>query len=160
MKALSIQQPWAWLIIRPDLDREEWERQRIAGIVKDVENRDWSTNVRGPIFIHAGKKFDYDGYDAVRERIDGAFKMPRPSEYQTGGIVGAAKLVDCVTRWDSPLWFVGKFGFVLHDAIVTEFFPCRGQLGFFDVIEFRRAASGVGETKTVPFKRAAGSTET
>jgi hypothetical protein len=40
MKALSIQQPWAWAIIH-------------AG--KRVENRTWSTRFRGPFFIHAGK---------------------------------------------------------------------------------------------------------
>ena len=38
MLALSIRQPWAWLILR-------------AG--KDVENRDWSTKVRGRVLIHA-----------------------------------------------------------------------------------------------------------
>ncbi|MDD5394961.1 MAG: ASCH domain-containing protein [Thiothrix sp.] len=43
MKALSIQQPWAWAILN-------------AG--KDIENRDWYTPVRGRILIHAGKKID------------------------------------------------------------------------------------------------------
>ena len=43
MKALSIMQPWAWLIC--------------AGH-KDIENRSWSTGFRGPVLIHAGKKFD------------------------------------------------------------------------------------------------------
>lgn len=38
--ALSIRQPWASLIIH---------------IFKHEENRNWSTNVRGPILIHAAK---------------------------------------------------------------------------------------------------------
>jgi hypothetical protein len=40
MKALSIRQPWAWLILN-------------AG--KDIENRDWLTRFRGPFLIHASK---------------------------------------------------------------------------------------------------------
>lgn len=43
MKVLSIRQPWAWLIC--------------AGY-KDVENRDWRTNYRGRILIHAPKKIE------------------------------------------------------------------------------------------------------
>lgn len=38
MKALSIRQPWAWLI---------------ANGYKDIENRSWRTNYRGPVLIHA-----------------------------------------------------------------------------------------------------------
>ena len=37
-KALSIQQPWAWLIVNDH---------------KDIENRDWRTHYRGPVLIHA-----------------------------------------------------------------------------------------------------------
>ncbi|HHY88739.1 MAG TPA: ASCH domain-containing protein, partial [Chloroflexi bacterium] len=43
MKALSVRQPWAWLI---------------AQGYKTVENRTWATNYRGPLLIHAGKKPD------------------------------------------------------------------------------------------------------
>lgn len=49
--ALSIQQPWAWLLVNG---------------FKPVENRSWPTKVRGRIAIHAGKKFDYEGYRWVR----------------------------------------------------------------------------------------------
>lgn len=157
MKALSIQQPWPWLIVRPDiLDREQWEKLRLDGLVKDVENRDWHTTFRGPFFLHAGKKFDYDGYEAVLDRIEGAFAMPKPGEYQMGGIVGAAHLTDCVPRYDSPLWFVGKFGFVIRNAIPTTFFPCRGQLGFFDVAEFRDKRPALSELPNAAGKPAEG----
>ena len=43
MKALSIRQPWAWLIV--------------AGY-KDVENRTWATDFRGRIYVHAGQRYD------------------------------------------------------------------------------------------------------
>jgi hypothetical protein len=46
--ALSIRQPWAWLILH-------------AG--KDIENRDWPTKYRGPFLIHASKGMTRDEYE-------------------------------------------------------------------------------------------------
>jgi hypothetical protein len=51
MKALSVRQPWAWLIVNN---------------YKPYENRTWSTKVRGPILIHASNAFDKAGYTWVR----------------------------------------------------------------------------------------------
>lgn len=134
--ALSIQQPWAWLIVRPDItDPAEREEMLHNCLLKDVENRDWYTKYRGEFCVHAGRKFDREGYEAVLDRIEGAFAMPKPSAYQFGGIVGVTRLTDCVTRYDNPLWFTGKYGFVLRDSRPVPFMPCRGQLGFFSVAE-------------------------
>ena len=47
-----------------------------------------------------------------------------------GGIVGMARIVDCVTEWPSE-WFFGRYGFVLRDAFPVDLIPCKGQLGFF-----------------------------
>ncbi len=114
---LSIMQPWSWLIVHG---------------FKDIENRDWRpTNpglkFRGAILIHAGKKmdkdFDYDWAEALIGR-----QMPR--DFDLGGIVGACRVVDCVTAHDSP-WFFGPYGFVLREARRLPFFPCAGQLGFY-----------------------------
>jgi hypothetical protein len=110
--ALSIQQPWAWLIVNGH---------------KPVENRDWSTNVRGWIGIHAGKKVDDEGWLWVRQNFP---RIALPEHFETGGIVGRARLVDCVRQYDSP-WFFGDYGFVLADAQPLALIPCRGQLGFF-----------------------------
>lgn len=113
-RALSIQQPWAWLIVHGH---------------KPVENRDWSTSRRGSIGIHAGKKFDRDGYTWVREHFPD-IPLPAPADFERGGIVGRAVLVDCVEDHPSP-WFVGDYGFVLEQAEPLPFIPCRGMLGFF-----------------------------
>lgn len=51
MKALSIKQPWAHLIV--------------SG-VKDVENRSWKTNYRGRIFVHASKQTAFGKEPIVR----------------------------------------------------------------------------------------------
>lgn len=116
MKALSIQQPWAWLIVNG---------------YKDVENRDWSTRVRGRVAIHAGKKIDEAGIHWVRRNFP---EIGLPDVYATGGIVGTADLVGCFDRLRSP-WFQGRYGFVLHDAMPCARIPLRGQLGFFEVPE-------------------------
>jgi hypothetical protein len=110
--ALSIQQPWAWLIVNG---------------YKAVENRDWPTKMRGWIWIHAGKKIDAEGYQWVRENFP---DIPLPTGFDIGGIVGRARLVDCVTEMDSP-WFFGRYGFVVEDAEPQPLAPCRGKLGFF-----------------------------
>jgi hypothetical protein len=115
MKALSIRQPWAWLIVMG---------------YKDVENRTWSTRFRGRFLVHAGKKFDHTGYRWVASEM--GLAMPEPHEFACGGIVGMAEIVDCVTQHDSP-WFFGPYGFVLENARPLQFAPLRGSLGFFDV---------------------------
>jgi hypothetical protein len=113
MKALSIQQPWAWAICN-------------AG--KDIENRSWPTKIRGEILIHAGKKFDPDGYEFLRD-ID---IIPPQEEIHFGGIVGIAEIYNCV-KFHSSNWFFGKYGFVLINRRPVTFIPWKGQLGFFDI---------------------------
>lgn len=101
IKALSIKQPYPHHIFHDG---------------KDVENRDWPTKGRGWFIIHAGK---------TDEGIPASLgALPK------GGIVGMARIVDCVSAMDSR-WFFGKFGFVLADAFPVELIPCKGQLGFF-----------------------------
>jgi hypothetical protein len=76
MKALTICQPYAELIARGD---------------KRVENREWPTNYRGPLMIHAGKSRDWLGgatsYDLWKE-------FDRKIEF--GAIVAKAHLVACL----------------------------------------------------------------
>jgi hypothetical protein len=108
VKALSIKQPYPHHIFYDD---------------KDVENRDWPTKGRGWFIVHAGvSKSELD----MEDERDAA--LPR------GGVVGVARIVDCVTEMDSR-WFFGRYGFVLRDAIPLPLIPCRGQLGFFSLPE-------------------------
>jgi len=114
MKALSIQQPWAWLIVNG---------------YKDIENRDWLTKGRGRVYIHAGKKIDKDAIWWIKQEFP---HIPLPEQFENGGIVGEARIVDCVEQSNSP-WFFGKFGFVIKEAKPLSFIPYKGQLGFFEV---------------------------
>ena len=122
MKALSIRQPWAWLILHA---------------CKDIENRNWPTAVRGRVLIHAGKvmtRIDYeDACYSFRAPIGCSGKaMPSFETIERGGIIGSVEIVDCVTESESP-WFFGRYGYVLRDPRPLPFAPWRGQLGFFDV---------------------------
>lgn len=111
IKALSIMQPWAWLIV--------------AGH-KDVENRTWWTNYRGPVLIHAGKKADGD---AMPPNWQWPHITP-PEAFEFGGIIGRAEIIDCA-RDSLSEWFHGPYGFVLDNIEPLPFRPCRGALGFF-----------------------------
>ena len=70
MKALTIKQPWASLIVNG---------------YKKYEFRSWKTKYRGKILIHAGltleKNNSYNKYDL---------------DYTKGAIIGEAELVDCI----------------------------------------------------------------
>lgn len=114
IKALSINQPWAWCIVHGH---------------KPVENRDWQTKVRGEVLIHAGKKFDHDGWLWIVRTFPN-LPLPASDQFAMGGIVGSAKITDCVDNMDSP-WFFGKHGFVFTEAKPCEMRPCKGALGFF-----------------------------
>lgn len=118
MKALSIQQPWSWLIVNG---------------FKDIENRSWPTKLRGRIKVHAGKTFDKEGYDWVKDNFPRIIFPPIDDfKFIMGGIVGEIDIVDCVIESDSP-WFFGDYGFVLSNPRWLPVVPLRGQLSFFEV---------------------------
>lgn len=113
MKAISIKQPWAYLILNQG---------------KDVENRTWKTNVRGRVLIHASQ--------AVDEAAVQAFGL-EDVYFPTGCVVGSVEIVDCVESSKSK-WFTGQQGWVLRDPIKLTPFKYKGQLGFFEVKEVMR----------------------
>ncbi len=149
MKALSIKQPWASLIVggAPIMEKEPSpEHPESYSIVwkgkvllKDIENRNWSTNFRGRIYIHAAKRdaaFD-DTFKFLCERIGLSpvvALMAFSKRLPRGAIIGEVDIVDCVTKSKSR-WFVGKFGLVLRNPVVYKtIIPYRGQPGFFEVL--------------------------
>jgi len=83
--ALSIMQPWAWLIAHGH---------------KDIENRDWKPynpglRFRGRFLIHTGKRIDPDFED--EGGIDWSNwtwpDIEMPEGFEVGGIVGEAEIV-------------------------------------------------------------------
>lgn len=76
MKAITVQQYWAWAI---------------AAGHKHVENRTWNTSHRGPLAIQAGIR-DWEG---SREALE-AFGLSVPSAVPRRAIVAVVDLVDVV----------------------------------------------------------------
>jgi len=114
-RALSIRQPWADAII--------WHG-------KDIENRDWWTDFRGTVCIHAAKAWgaaEKADLDFVERTTGMKLEVSQPL---LGGIIGVAEIVDCVKASNSP-WFFGTYGFVLRNACAVPFIPVKGALGFF-----------------------------
>jgi len=121
MKALSIRQPWAWLIVNG---------------YKDIENRSWHTNYRGPVLIHASaakpSKEDMAIAAGILFKLCGWSRhLPDRDGFYRGGIVGVATVTDCVIESGSP-WFFGPVGFRLAAARELPFRPMKGRLNFFE----------------------------
>lgn len=141
MKALSIRQPWAWLIC--------------AGY-KDIENRNWAIGCNVPpgyavvnfktplpsrIYVHASgtrarANLELNMAFSIIERVYGFSKGETieanyKSNKALGAIIGEVDIAGCVEESTSP-WFVGPYGFTLTNPVLYEHpIPCRGALGFF-----------------------------
>jgi hypothetical protein len=108
-----------------------------------VENRSWPTKYRGPLLIHAGKRFQREEFEARARDIWKMFgkKVPDPEKLDFGGVVGTANLIDCVwmpenrrrgargfSRWHEP----GTYGFIFDRCRKLPFRAAKGALGLFE----------------------------
>lgn len=93
-----------------------------------MENRTWATTYRGPLVVHAGKKYDHDGHAFIENELG----LMVPKDLPCGGIVGMFELVDCVTSYRSK-WFFGPYGFVVGSPTPLSFMEYPGKLGFMDI---------------------------
>lgn len=123
MKALTIKQPWATLIM--------------SGL-KEYEFRGWKTKYRGKILIHAGKSLEKEYAEKFK-----CYNF----EYPLGVILGEATLVDCIKvdenfnnelRNINPLVYgrsnhVENYAWKLEDILIYENpIPVKGQLGLWN----------------------------
>jgi hypothetical protein len=147
-KALSIKQPWAWLICAEykDIENRDW---RIGRRTSSGAYGDFSVTLPQRIYVHAGKTNDLQEHFAAWEILMSIYGPPSTSLFdvpkykmiiadckkqeQFGAIIGEVTVTGCVEKSDSP-WFVGKYGFTLADPVLYDKpIPYRGQLGFFEV---------------------------
>lgn len=120
VRALSIRQPWAWLIIHGG---------------KNVENRTWPTKFRGRFFVHAAQKMTALEYECAAgfAFCNFGIAVPEMADLERGGIIGEADLVGCQywhgqgSKWHER----DLFGFYLADVKPLPFISCRGALSFF-----------------------------
>jgi hypothetical protein len=138
MKALSLTQPWAWIVLHGG---------------KRIENRTWDTRLRGPFLIHASKGMTLEQYHSALATCRElgapsiAARVPPPDALERGGIVGVANLSHVHSpcspadepRWKCPhAWHMaGQYGFALYDVKPLPFLPCKGALGFWGNFEIR-----------------------
>ncbi len=123
MKALSLRQPYAELIIRGD---------------KTIEIRTWNTKFRGEFLIHAAQRIFEQ--DCIKFGIN-------PKNIATGKIIGKVKLID-VKKYNTieefrkdfdkhkaeDRWFRKTcYGFILENPKRIKPLPARGSLNFFEV---------------------------
>jgi ASCH domain len=114
-RVLTIRQPWAWAIIHGG---------------KDVENRSWFTNHRGPLLIHAGSAFEPDGYEKVKQLA--SQPPPPPSDFVHGAIIGVVELVDCLLDFQSEWAVARRWHWHLRDPQpLDEAVRCPGKLGLW-----------------------------
>jgi len=117
MKALSIKQPFAELILSGR---------------KKIELRKWNTKFRGTFYIHASKIPD--------EKAMEKFKF---KDLPCGCVVGKVDLVD-VKKYENEEEFLkdknkhlglnmSKCGFILENPERVEPFEYKGRLGFFEI---------------------------
>lgn len=125
--ALSIKQPWSWLIVNG---------------YKDIENRNWLKRFPKRILVHAGKGWDMAAHNmmlAGRHPVSGknipaemhnAYLRWSRDHEETGGFVGVVDITGVQEDHDSE-WFMGDYGYILANARPLPFLPWRGELGFF-----------------------------
>lgn len=126
MKALTIKQPWATLIMQGD---------------KRFEFRSWKTNFRGDVLIHAGKGLDKEAVVRLKKYL--------PDELPMGKILGKVTITDCVPMSDefakmlskenSDIYtshsFSNNYGFKIENVEVFDTpIDAKGQLGFWNIV--------------------------
>jgi hypothetical protein len=128
IKALSLKQPYAWLIANGYLL---------------VDDRTWGTQYRGKILIHASKGLYESYYDYLKANTD--IPLPSKDKMEYGGVVGIANLVLCCQPGQIPAGihpeqrahFGGVhdeyYGFLFEEATPLPLMPCRGKLGIFEI---------------------------
>jgi len=124
MKALSIRQPWADLIVQGK---------------KTLELRSWTTKYRGPLAIHASQSFNAD--ECLAHGLD-------PAQVTTGALIGAVELQEIIPL-DAETYHARQ-----HEHLATKAYhaplygwritkpralpqpiPARGRMSLFDVAD-------------------------
>lgn len=129
MKALSLTQPWASLIVNRH---------------KHIETRDWRTNFVGRIAIHASKANtasdrDYAGELFKQGLVEPVTHMPHGAIIGTAYVMGCRVTTDIVSQIGAREQSFGDYGpnrfaWFLTDAYRLEQpIPCKGALGLWTV---------------------------
>ena len=120
MKALSVKQPWAFLI---------------AEKYKSIETRKWATDYRGPLLIVASKSPDKYAMRHFNEEL----RLCAPHEIIFGKAIAVVDLVDCrkmtVDDQNDACCdiYSGAYSWCLKNVQKIKPFAVKGQLGLYEV---------------------------
>lgn len=164
-RALSICQPWAWLV---------------ASGYKTIENRTWANSYRGPVVIHAsssGRHYTPENDKLIQdlahpkmlaELEDPRFQTdPDFDVFHFGALIGVAELVDILpldkvegqaadilaaTGSDIPpaVWAEGPLCWVFANALrFAEPIPAKGKLNLYTLspAEIQGVAKAIAKAK-------------
>jgi len=122
VKALSVRQPYAWLIVTG---------------AKLIENQHRLHLYRGELAIHASLRSDSRTIEEIEDRYTVCVDR---DALRFGGIVGVVSVIDSVegeeplderfARWRNTTY---RYGLILADPRQIGFVPFRGRLSLFDV---------------------------
>ena len=127
MKALTLQRPWDQAILHGG---------------KNFENRLWKlwdSMISKTIALHAGKTYDKEGADWMKEED---LYMPPTSDNSPEGIVGLVRFDGVVEgdymtfalQEDQEIWFCGPFGWHIEKSKAFDTpFECKGKQGLWTV---------------------------
>lgn len=129
MKALTLIQPWATLIMLGE---------------KQIETRSWNTKYRGKLAIHAGKKIDKTVFDNPYYKEVFAKHNITPKNIPTSCIIAYCDLDD--TKSTEELVSIvsdkekcfgdyssNRFGWILKNILpITPPIPAKGMLGLWE----------------------------
>lgn len=126
MKAISLHQPWA---------------SAVAAKIKNYETRHWQTSHRGPIAIHAAKRWTREEFATWNIYVG---KYGFPADPPLGAIVAIADLGDCIKaeqlqnlplceqQWGS--FGPGRFGWRLDNIRpLRQPVQCKGFQGIWNL---------------------------
>jgi hypothetical protein len=133
VKALTVQQPWAWAIVHGG---------------KDVENRTQAWSYRGPLAIHAGARVSDRGLESplITQAFGDVMRADRPHELRVSALLGVVDLVDvhearmlddesgCCDPWGEQEWHGRRH--LVHLVLANPRplerpIPCAGKLGLW-----------------------------
>ena len=129
MKALTLIQPWATLIMLGE---------------KQIETRSWNTKYRGKLAIHAGKKIDKTVFDKPYYKEVFAKNNITPQNIPTSCIIAYCDLDD--TKSTEELvniisdkercfgdYSSNRFGWILKNIVpITPPIPAKGMIGLWE----------------------------
>ena len=143
MKAISLWQPWA---------------SAIPAGLKTIETRSWATAYRGPLAIHAAKRWTAEELYFWQQNVGNPERTAERDAFRKigvlnskmlplGCIVATCTLYGCIATNEDPPehlhtpaanegdwgnFSVGRFAWLLKDVEMIVPTPCVGRQGFFD----------------------------